>query len=281
MGQPIINIRDQQRASWDKFSTGWRKWDQLTMDFYKPIGDEILKLIAPKEGDIILDIASGTGEPGLTIASTQKQCKVVMTDISEGMLAVAREHAEQRGIKNISTRVCDACEMPFPKDAFDAISCRFGFMFFPDIKQAAGEMVRMLKPGGKLAVAVWNVPEKNFWATAMMDTINRNIQLPPPTPTDPGLFRCAPEGLIANSLRNAGLRDVSVREVKGMLLCGTAEVYWDLMTETDASIAAVLRLADDVLQDKIRQQVLDLMKHRYPNGNVQIAASALVIAGEK
>ncbi len=251
------------------------------MDFYKPIGDEIIRLIAPKEGDIILDVASGTGEPGLTMALTHKQCKVVITDLSEGMLAVAREHAEQRGIRNITARACDACEMPFPKDAFDAVSCRFGFMYFPDVKQAAHEMVRVLKPGGKMVTAVWNVPEKNFWATAIMDTINNHVHMLSQPSTDPGIFRCAQEDLIANTLRNAGLRNVSVREVKGMLLCSTPEVYWNLMTETDASIAATLNMTDDVTRAKIRQEVLDLMKHRYPNGNVQIAASALVIAGDK
>jgi ubiquinone/menaquinone biosynthesis C-methylase UbiE len=71
-------IRDQQKASWNKFSPGWKKWDALTMDFLKPMGDEIIRSINPKGEDVVLDIAGGTGEPGLTIATLLKGGKVII-----------------------------------------------------------------------------------------------------------------------------------------------------------------------------------------------------------
>ncbi|HMK05000.1 MAG TPA: class I SAM-dependent methyltransferase, partial [Ferruginibacter sp.] len=124
-------VVDQQKDSWNNSSAGWKKWDDLTMDFLKPTGDMIIELVDPKDGDIILDIAAGTGEPGLTIASKLKSGKVIMTDLSEEMLEIARKNATREGIKNIDTRVCDVSELPFADNSFDAISCRFGFMFFP------------------------------------------------------------------------------------------------------------------------------------------------------
>ena len=162
MEQQLEEIREQQKAAWNKFSPGWKKWDDLAMDFLKPVGDEIIRLINPKGADIVLDIAAGTGEPGLTIATMLKGGKVIITDLSEDMLEIARENAMNRGIQNIETRACDVCELPFADNTFDAISCRFGFMFFPDMLLAAKEMVRVLKPGGRIATSVWNVPEKNF-----------------------------------------------------------------------------------------------------------------------
>ena len=162
MEQQLEEIREQQKAAWNKFSPGWKKWDDLAMDFLKPVGDEIIRLINPKGADIVLDIAAGTGEPGLTIATMLKGGKVIITDLSEDMLEIARENAMNRGIKNIETHACDVCELPFADNTFDAISCRFGFMFFPDMLLAAKEMVRVLKPGGRIATSVWNVPEKNF-----------------------------------------------------------------------------------------------------------------------
>src|SRR5690606_29329799 len=166
MEAQLEQIRDQQKESWNKFSPGWKKWDQLTMDFLKPMGDEIIRLLNLKEDDNILDVAAGTGEPGLTIASMLKEGKVTATDISDGMLQVAKENAAKRVINNFETVVCDVCELPFDDNTFDAISCRFGYMFFPDMQLAANEMVRVLKPGGRLATAFWNGPEKNFWVTA-------------------------------------------------------------------------------------------------------------------
>ena len=155
-------IRDQQKEVWNRFSHGWDKWNDITMDFLKPMGDEIISLIDAGGNDVVLDIASGTGEPGLTIATQLNGGKVIGTDLSEGMLEVAKEKAKQMGILNFETQVCDVCELPFKDNSFDAVSCRFGFMFFPDMELAAKEIARVLKPGGKIATSVWNAPEKNF-----------------------------------------------------------------------------------------------------------------------
>ncbi|MGC1389569.1 MAG: class I SAM-dependent methyltransferase [Bacteroidales bacterium] len=101
MEAQLLQIRDQQKEIWNRSSRGWEKWDDLTMNFLKPIGDEIIRLIKPKNVDIVLDVASGTGEPGLTIATKLSNGMVVVTDISEGMLEVTRENAARRGIKNL------------------------------------------------------------------------------------------------------------------------------------------------------------------------------------
>ena len=168
----------------------------MTMDFLNPMGQEIIASINPSGSDNILDIAAGTGEPGLTIAAMLNGGKVTITDLSEDMLTIATENAAKKSISNIETIACDVCELPFADNSFDAISCRFGFMFFPDMQLAANEMARVLKPGGRIATSVWNVPEKNFWVTAIMGTINKNMELPPPPPGSPGMFRCAKPGLM-------------------------------------------------------------------------------------
>lgn len=277
----LEQIRDQQKQSWNKFSSGWKKWDELVMDFLKPMGDEIIRLIDPQKNDIILDIASGTGEPGLSIARKLSGGKVIMTDLSEEMLAIARENAALKGIRNIETVVCDVSELPFPDNTFDAISCRFGFMFFPDMQLAAKEMVRVLKPGGKIATSVWNVPEKNFWVTATMGTINKNMELPPPPPGSPGMFRCAKDGFIADVFSQAGLKNISQVEVSGKLNCKTVDAYWGMQTEVAAPIVAALSKASDEMIQKIKTETYAAVNERYPDGNVVIDSSSLVIYGEK
>lgn len=281
MEQQLEEIREQQKATWNKFSPGWKKWDQLTMDFLKPQGDEIIRLINPKGAEVVLDIAAGTGEPGLTIATMLNGGKVVITDLSEDMLEIARENAMKRGIKNIETKVCDVCELPFADNTFDAISCRFGFMFFPDMLLAAKEMVRVLKPGGRIATSVWNVPEKNFWVTVTMGTINKNVEVPAPPPGSPGMFRCAKDGLIADIFKQAGLKNITQKEIAGKLNAKTTDVYWSMMTEVAAPVVAALSKADDAMKVKIKGQVFEALNQKYPNGNVVIDSSALVIYGEK
>ena len=277
----LEQICEQQKESWNKFSSGWKKWDDLIMNFLKPMGDEIIQLIDPKNDDVVLDVAAGTGEPGLTIASILKGGKVIITDLSDDMLEIARENATQRGIKNIETRACDVCELPFADNTFDAISCRFGFMFFPDMLLAAKEMVRVLKPGGRMATSVWNVPEKNFWVTAIMGTINKNMELPPPPPGAPGMFRCAKDGLIPDIFLQAGLKNISQKEITGKLNCKTTDVYWNMMTEIGAPIVAALSKADEAMKEKIKKEVYQAVNQKYPDGKVIIDSSALVIYGEK
>jgi ubiquinone/menaquinone biosynthesis C-methylase UbiE len=277
----IETIRDQQKETWNKFSSGWKKWDELTMDFLKPMGDEIIRLLHPENGHIILDVAAGTGEPGLTIAAHLNSGKVISTDLAEGMLEIAQENAKKRGIKNFETIVCDVSELPFEDNTFDAVSCRFGFMFFPDMLMATREMVRVLKPGGRIATTVWNIPEKNFWVTAIMGTINKNIELPPPIPGAPGMFRCAKEGFMSDLFSQAGLKNISENEVSGKLNCKTIDIYWNLMNDVAAPVVAALSKTDGAMIEKIKNEVFHLVNQKYPDGNILINSSALVIYGEK
>lgn len=281
MEQQLEQIRDQQKAAWNRFSPGWKKWDELFMDFLKPNGDEIIRMLNLKDNDVVLDVAAGTGEPGLTIASKLTTGKVVITDLAEDMLEIARENATERGIKNIETLACDVTELPFPDNTFDAISCRFGFMFFPDMLLAAKEMARVLKPGGRIATSVWNVPEKNFWIMAIMGTINKNMVLPPPPAGAPGMFRCSKEGLISGIFGQAGLKNISVKEVAGKMNCKTTDVYWNSMNEVAAPVVAALSSADEAMKEKIKQEVYQAVHQKYPEGKVFIDSSSLVIYGEK
>jgi ubiquinone/menaquinone biosynthesis C-methylase UbiE len=281
MEAQLVQIRERQKEMWNRFSPGWKKWDDLTMNFLKPIGDEIIYLIKPKDVDVVLDVASGTGEPGLTIATKLKGGIVVLTDLAEGMLEVARKNAARRGIKNLKIITCDASELPFPDNSLDSISCRLGFMFFPDILLATKEMVRVLKPGGRIATAVWNVPEKNLWATTILSIINKYIQSAPPIPGAPGLFRCAEKGFITDLFMKAGLKNISEKEVNGKLNVGNRETYWNFMTEVVAPVVAALSNARVAVKEKIRGEVFETIIQKYPNGRIAIDSNALLIYGEK
>jgi ubiquinone/menaquinone biosynthesis C-methylase UbiE len=274
-------IREQQKESWNKFSPGWEKWDHLTMPFMQPMADEIIRLLHPSGKDNVLDIASGTGEPGLTIARIIPEGKVYLTDLSEGMLKVANQKATIQAITNIETIVCDVSELPFADNTFDAISCRFGFMFFPDMLAAAKEMLRVLKPKGKMAASVWNIPEKNFWVTATMGTIAKNMDLPPNPSGAPGMFRCSKPGMLVDICKEAGFKNTSETEINGKLNADSADNYWEFITEVGAPIVAALSKAGEPVKVKIKRDVFDLLSQRFGKTDIVIDSSSLVIYGEK
>jgi len=264
MNPELEQIRDNQKNSWNKFSPGWKKWDDLTMNFLKPYGNEIIKYLNLNDSAHVLDIAAGTGEPGLTIAPMLRDGKVIVTDLSEGMLEIAKTKAEQKGIKNLETMVADACELPFEDNSFDALSCRFGFMFFPDIELAAKEMKRVLKPGGKIATTVWGVPEKNFWITCMMQNIKKHIDMPVPPEGSPGMFRCAEPGMMQELFSKVGLEQVVENNVNGVIRCESAENYWNFMTEIAAPFVAALSGEDESTVELIKKGVITDINNKYP-----------------
>jgi ubiquinone/menaquinone biosynthesis C-methylase UbiE len=267
--ETVINdISTTQKAAWNKFSAGWKKWDALTMEMLRPHGDAIMDHLGATGTSVVLDIASGTGEPGLSIAPHLHGGKVVITDLAEHMLTVAKEKAAEAGISNVDFREADANALPFAENTFDEISCRHGFMFFPDMQQAANEMARVLKPGGRIATAVWAGPEKNPWVTGMMRNIKKHIDVAPPEPGAPGIFRCAEPGLIAGLFRNAGLKDVAERDVPNVLGVSGPEDYWNMMTEVAAPVVAALSKADADTVAKVKADVLADMAAHYPNGNI-------------
>src|SRR5688572_27140414 len=213
----LEKIRDTQKESWNKSSSGWKKWDDMFMSFLRPVGEEMIRMLRVSGDDYIMDVATGTGEPGLTIATLLSSGKVIGTDLAEDMLTIARENALKRGLQNFETACCDVSALPFKDESFDSICCRCGFMFFPDMEIALKEMIRVLKPGGRIVAAVWNVPEKNFWISASMQTMIEKLQLKSPVNGAPGLFRCAQPDLMADMFKKNGLKEIEEKEIIGKL----------------------------------------------------------------
>lgn len=281
MATPLEQIRDQQQATWDKFSAGWKKWDDLVMGWLAAVGTELLDGARLRPDSYVLDIASGTGEPALSAAARCPQGKVMMTDLSESMLLVAKENAARRGLRNVETRQCDAGALPFADNTFDAVTARFGFMFFPDVPAAARELARVAKPGARICTAVWGSPEQNPWATIILGAIARYVELPAPPPGSPGLFRCAASGYMAGVLRDAALKNVSEKQVAAAAQFDSADAYFTFMNEVAAPVVAGLAKADPATRAKIKEVVLGLAAQSSAGGKIRLGGSAIVVCGEK
>ena len=281
METALTHIRDQQQQTWDKFSPGWKKWDTWAMNFLRPMGTKIIEGLRIQPTDQVLDIATGTGEPGLSIARLASHGAVTGLDLSEGMLAVARENAAHQGLTNYTAVAGDACALPFPDQHFDAVSCRMGFMFFPDMLLAAQEMCRVLKPGGRLAACVWSAPAHNPWITTMMGTMGVHLALPAPPPGAPGMFRCAQPGMLASLLETAGFRNVREEEIQHRVEFDSPEGYWQNMMEVAAPVVAAMSQADEATKAAIKESLFAKLEPLAAAGKISLPFGSLVLAGEK
>ena len=274
-------IRDAQRATWAGLSAGWEKWDRVIMDQLAPVGAAIIESLDIGDHQQHLDIAAGTGEPGLTIARLAPNGRVVLTDLVPEMLDVAARRATDQGISNIETKVCSADDLPFDDATFDSVSVRFGYMFFPDVARATAEFARVLKPGGRVCSSVWVKPEENPWTTIPMQAIAAEVALVPPDPNGPNMFRCAAPGYVSALYEAAGLRGIAEWDVDVELVTSSPGQYWEMISEHVSLAVAALEHVDEPTRGRIAQTVIASVSAYEKDGKVRVPGAALCIVGTK
>ncbi len=276
-------IRDVQRTAWAGLSAGWEKWDAVIMDQLGPVGTAIIGRLGIADDQQHLDIAAGTGEPGLTVARLAPRGHVVLTDLSAEMLGIAARRANAQGISNFETRVCSADDLPFGDATFDSISVRFGYMFFPDLAKATAEFARVLKPGGRLCSSVWVKPGENPWTTIVMQAIAAEAVLAPSDPDGPGMFRCAAPGYVSALYEAAGLRDVAEWNVNVELVTRSPTEYWEMISEHVSLAVAALQQVGEPARERIAKAVIAEAGtyEEEEDGKVRIPGLARCIAGTK
>src|SRR3954470_15406263 len=274
-------IRNGQRARWAGLSASWEKWDSVIMDQLGPVSAAIIERLEVTEDQQHLDIAAGTGEPGLSIARLAPKGRVVLTDLAAEMLDVAARRAKAQGVTNIETQVCSADDLPFEDATFDGVSVRFGYMFFPDGAKATSELARVLKPGGRLCSSVWVKPGENPWTAIAMQAIATEAVVAPPDPDRPNMFRCAAPGYVGALYQNAGLRDVAEWDVDVELVTRSPEEYWEMISEHVSLAVAALQQVDEPARERIRAHAIAEVSAFQKDGKVRVPGVARCIVGTR
>ncbi len=274
-------ILHAQRAAWDGLAAGWDAWDRIIMEQLAPVGAEMVEALAVTEDQRHLDIASGTGEPGLSVARLAPRGRVVLTDLAPEMLDVAARRARELRLGNVETRVCRADDLPFADATFDSVSVRFGYMFFPDLAAATTEFARVLRPGGAVAASVWIRPDANPWTAITMQAIGSEVELPAPDPDGPSMFRCATPGQIGALFDRAGLVDVDEWDVDVELVTASPGEYWAVMSEHVSLAVAALAGVDDATRSRIRERAVAAVGEYERDGAVRVPGAARVIVGTR
>lgn len=274
-------VRNVQRQAWAKLAAGWEKWDSITTDQLRPVGTAMIERLNVADDQQHLDVAAGTGEPGLSIATLAPRGHIVLTDISTEMLDIAKRRGNAQGISNFETEVCTADNLPFGEATFDSVSVRFGYMFFPDISKATAEFVRVLKKGGRLCSAVWVEPAKNPWVMLALEAISTEVELIRREPDSPNMFRYRAPGLISASYEEAGLSEVDEWEVDLELVTKSPAQYWEFVSEHTSLVVAELPRIDASARERIAKLVIDKVGAYEVDGKIRIPGVARCIIGTK
>lgn len=250
-------IIDTQRQDWNRVAPGWEKWDEkldrnLAFVNYRLVADARLR-----PGQHVLDLGSGTGYPAILAAqAVSPGGSVVGLDLAEAMLDRAQRKANALKLRNVKFRTADVSTLPFERGSFDAVISRFCLMFLPDVPKAVQEIARVLKPGGYLAAAVWSVPDKNPYLRLPMDVIKQFVEVPPPDPEAPGIFRLGKPGDLKGMMERAGLTALADDEFAADSITTSADEY--VMSLLD--IAAPIQNLLGKLPEPKRNEVIAAIK---------------------
>jgi SAM-dependent methyltransferase len=212
--EPADELSDHLRRMWASVAGGWAEHADFIDARGVPVTERMLELTAPRPGERVLELACGPGSVGIAAAPlVGDDGEVVVSDVATEMTAIAAARAEARGLRNVTARDLDLEAIDEPDEAFDVVLCREAIMLVPDPDRAASEIRRVLRPGGRAAIAVWGPRDRNPWLAVVFRAIGEQLGVPVPPPNVPGPFSLDDADTFASLLFGAGLSEVAVNEV--------------------------------------------------------------------
>ncbi len=204
-----VKYKNTTHDQWQTAAEAWFRWSPTLNHWLGKATETMLDMAGISTGHRVLDVAAGAGEQSITTAKKVGATGfVLVTDISSNILEFAQQMAKQAGLNNIETQVMDGENLTIPDSTFDAVISRVGLIYFPDQQRALKEMLRVLKPGGKVAAIVYSIPDKNKFFSVPVSIIRNRAKLPPPLPGQPGPFSLGAEGVIEKAFLQAGFINV-------------------------------------------------------------------------
>jgi SAM-dependent methyltransferase len=279
-----LAFKDAQRSDWQLAAPGWRRWyDVLEAEAGgQVVSRKLVELADLGPGDTVLDVATGYGEPALTAArAVLPGGHVMAADIAPNLLAFGRERAGRAGLDNVEFRETDAETLEFPDETFDAVLCRQGLQFLPDVAGTLKRLNSALRSGGRLAAAVWG-PLETVQFALPIPIITRELGLPPPPLGRPGPFALGNAELLARLVAAAGFSEIETGTVTAIYETASAEDFTQWVRDVAPPI---VRLTDgqppEVASRVWRQVTAGWTPLLTSKGGVRASNQAIWVAASK
>lgn len=247
--------RERSRDRWERAAEGWGSHADAWDRFSRPVTQWLVDALEPQPGQRVLELAAGPGDVGLLLAElVSPGGSVVLTDGAEAMVEAATARATARGLSDVvEVRAMEAEWIDLPAASVDAVACRWGYMLLADPDAALRETRRVLRPGGRVALAAWDGPEANPWASSVgRELLERGLVQPPP-PDDPGQFAWRDKAAIGERLRDAGFTDVVLDTVRFTLDFESLDDWWDAQVDLSMTLRDALLAADPATRDEVME----------------------------
>lgn len=284
-----------QRQGWNSAASGWKNWWQVIEKGAQKINDRLIDLVKIKPGDKVLDLATGIGEPAVTAAKVVgSQGHILAVDISSQMLSIARERAASLGLQGvIEFKESDIESLNLPPLSFDAVLCRWGLMFLPNLDDALTNIFNTLKNGGRIGAAVWSSQPKTPFVGFPMSIIMRELGISNPTISSsgsanlrvPGPCSLADERILKNSLYTAGFKDIHIEKQNVTFEFASVNDYVNHVKDIAAPLKTMLDKESTNRQEEIWTVVAKEVKANYTNtdndGSVIMNNECICFVGTK
>ena len=275
-------VRAEMRERWEQAASGWERRAERVGDWAMPVSAWLIDELRLQPGQRVLELAAGIGDTGFMAAELIRPGgTLICSDGAEAMLEAARRRAAKLGIDNVEFRRLELEWIDLEAASVDSVICRWGLMLLLDPAAAAREMRRVLRPGGRVAVAVWDVAERNPWATLGQRAMMELGHLAPPDADAPGMFALAGEGRLRSLLEEAGFVDPYLQSVALPHEFASVEAYAAEMAE----LSSIFRGPWEALDEAGREQVVHTARRlgepwTGPDGRLRLDGQALVAAAD-
>lgn len=278
----LDELRAGLHTMWGMVAPGWERNANFVDARTAHLTAAMLEAAALREGDSVLELACGPGGLGLAAAErVGDEGEVVLSDVAPQMTAIAATRAKDRRLGNVSTLDLDLERIERPDESYDAVLCREGIMLVPDPMQAAGEIRRVLRPGGRAVVSVWGAREQNPWLGAMLDAVGAQLGGTFPPPGMPGPFALDGRDKLLDVLSGGGFDEIEVSEVDAPWRGASFELWWQVTIALAGPLAKALEAQPPDAVEGIRSHARDALADYETSDGLEIPGVSLVGTGRR
>lgn len=271
------------RRGWDAAALGWKKWSPTIEAAAQVVNDRLVEMAGIRPGHKVLDIATGYGEPLVTVLKrVGPDGHAVATDLSAQMIELARERIVEAGHANVTFHVCNGETLDIPETGFDAALSRWGLMLMADPDACLRRTRELLKPGGRMAIAVFSEPANSPWLTVAGFTVRRELGMGPPAPDEPNVFRLSDAADLERRFREAGFDEIRLERVASESVFESPESYLRFLQEAARDIIRLLENESPRRQEETWEAVAEeARRYQGPDGNIRLGFECHCVAGRR
>ncbi|MGI9415010.1 MAG: class I SAM-dependent methyltransferase, partial [Hyphomicrobiales bacterium] len=267
----IIRETERVREDWTRRGKHWDSRADEVAELADRFNQPLIEAVGVAPGQSVLDLATGAGEPALTVARmVAPEGSVHCTDLVPEMMEGARRRAEAGGLSNVTFRTADMCALSDEDASFDRSICRFGLMFVPEPARATAEVFRVLKPGGRAGFMVWGPRDDTTMFTVFAEVADRLWGLDDPLIDFDTMCSMGVPGTLSGALEAGGFEGVEEKELRFTpKIPGHLEPW---RAQIDMSMGPKLDTLDAEQRSTVEREIKDAFSRYLKDGDYHMTA---------